>query len=402
MSKNQVNKNRKLGALVAYTTLACTVISVGIYVYRQQQQKRNRATGRSTRDRNNNINNTSSRHDGTGQDDSPRASLDSSARQDDGRSLEAQSSSLSRLGSKIARTVKRNRKVMTISLKNTIVWNPSPDPTAPNYGFVEGAIPLLFHLAENFNLHLILLCPPLPSTSSSSLQQDPQHQQASGNGNGKDRVLSIQEQDEIKRQRQMGQDRDREQILTMLRNAGLILPPGTRGPKLIDPRQLLVCETEEGVSHVVRHLESQVHVEAQQSVLEMVQGVIPKVVFVQKRPGHSRASSTAREQQHQYAGDEIMTRSHVRVRSTSRSSSASGSGNEDHVTVIGGPLGPQTMGDSFVEVVKASSSSSSLPLSSPTAHVPLVSGYVTQAGRKGYVEVTDQLMKSSLNPECSN
>ncbi len=31
---------------------------------------------------------------------------------------QAQSSSLSRLGSKIARTVKRNKKVLTISLKN--------------------------------------------------------------------------------------------------------------------------------------------------------------------------------------------------------------------------------------------------------------------------------------------
>ncbi len=46
------------------------------------------------------------------------------------------------------------------------------------------------------------------------------------------------------------------------------------------------------------------------------------------------------------------------------------------------------MGESFVEVIKTV----------PSAQ-PLVSGFVTQAGKKGYVEVTDQLMRSSLNPE---
>ncbi|KAF8962158.1 hypothetical protein BGZ46_001226 [Entomortierella lignicola] len=270
---------------------------------------------------------------------------------------------------------------MTISIKNTIVWNPSPDPTTPNYGFVEGVIPLLFHLAETYNLHLILLSPPL---------QGEQQRQRQPNGKGKE--PTIQEQDEIKQQQQLGQDRDREQILTMLKNAGLITPPGSKSSKLIDPRQLLVCETEEGVSHVVRHLESHVHVEAQQSVLEMVQGVVPRVVFVQKRPGHSRQSSMADS-----SLDDIMTKSHVRHRSLSSRSSSSGS--EDlsssgvRVNGASSPLSPSSshyMGDSFVEVLNAG------------GHAPLVSGYVTQAGKKGYVEVTDQLMHSSLNPEANN
>ncbi|KAF9899159.1 hypothetical protein BX616_003208 [Lobosporangium transversale] len=383
MSKNPVSRNRKLGALVAYTTLACTLVSAGVYLYCQQQK--NSASRRSSTD----SNNTSGARNGSSQDRNSRGSLDNGNRRnnsgqlDDERSSEAQSSSLSRLGSRIAKTVKRNRKVMTISLKNTIVWNPSPDPTTPNYGFVEGAVPLLFHLAENYNLHLILLCP--------SLTQ--QHQ------NGKDRVPTIQEQDEMKRQQQLVQDRDREQILTMLKNAGLITPPGSRGSKLIDPRQVLICETEEGVGHVVRHLESQVHVEALQSVLEMVQGVVPKVVFVQKRPGHSRASSIAKNGQegveagNGQVNDDIMTRSHVRVRSSSRGSN---SGSEDHRHKSESSVSPsssQIMGDSFVEVIKPSLSSSS-----PT----LVSRYVTQAGKKGYVEVTHQLTQSSLNPEYSS
>ncbi|KAG0304172.1 hypothetical protein BGZ98_005836 [Dissophora globulifera] len=374
MSQSKVSKNRKVGAIIAYTTLACSLVSLGVYVYRQQQKNSRHPGDRSVDTRND-----------AGQDRNSRASQDNSrsagnssnvAGQDDPRSSETQSSSLSRLGSKIARTVKRNRKVMTISLKNTIVWNPSPDPTTPNYGFVEGVIPLLFHLAESFNLHLILLCPPLQQQQQ-ALQKD-----------GKSRVPTIQEQDELRRQQQLGQEREREQILTMLRNAGLVTPPGSRGPKLIDPRQLLICETEEGVSHVVRHLESHVHVETHQQVVEMVQGVVPRVVFIQKHPGHSRASSNTSGQL-----DDVMTRSHVRVRSTSRSSSAgSGSGSEEQQqqsrlseSVATGSS--SVMGDSFVEVVKAA---------------PLVSGYVTQAGKKGYVEVTDQLMHSSLNPEFNN
>ncbi|KAG0240134.1 hypothetical protein B0O80DRAFT_462614 [Mortierella sp. GBAus27b] len=371
MSK-QVSRNRRVGALVAYTTLACSLVSLGVYVYRQQKGARragDRSPGNSTRN-------------GASQDRNPRAGLDyssinSSSGLEEGRTSEAQSSSLSRLGSKIARTVKRNKKVLTISLKNTIVWNPSPDPTAPNYGFVEGAIPLLFHLAENFNVHLILLCPPL--------------QQNQTQANGKDRVPTTQEQEELKQEQQQRQEHDREQILTMLKNAGLITSPGARGPKLIDPRQLLICETEEGVSHVVRHLESQVHVEALQGVLEMVQGVVPRVVFVQKRPGHSRASSNVSGQL-----DDVMTRSHVRVRSTSRSSSSgSGTGFGSEDPSFSGAMGDgygspssSMMGESFVEVIKAA----------PSAQ-PLVSGFVTQAGKKGYVEVTDQLMRSSLNPE---
>ncbi|KAG0002016.1 hypothetical protein BGZ80_011767 [Entomortierella chlamydospora] len=375
MSNKSVNKNRRFGAVVAYTTLACSLVSLGLYAYRRRPGARNNNT-----DSIGNQGNNRSRNSPTQAHD-PRTSLDNSRSdgQEDNRSSEAQSSSLSRLGSKIARTVKRNRKVMTISVKNTIVWNPSPDPTTPNYGFVEGVIPLLFHLAENYNLHLILLSP---------LIQEAQQRQP----NGKGREPTIQELDELKREQQLGQERDREQILTMLKNAGLIAPPGTRNSKLIDPRQLLVCETEEGVSHVVRHLESQVHVEALQSVLEMVQGVVPKVVFIQKRPGHSRQSSSARNQDASQFED-IMTRSHIRDRSSSRSSSSESEDlSASGVRVNGSGFSSsssQLMGDSFVEVVKSAS------------HTPLVSGYVTQAGRKGYVEVADQLMHSSLNPESN-
>lgn len=38
MSNSKVTKNRKIGALVAYTTLACSLVSLGVYVYRQQKK----------------------------------------------------------------------------------------------------------------------------------------------------------------------------------------------------------------------------------------------------------------------------------------------------------------------------------------------------------------------------
>ncbi|GJJ75327.1 hypothetical protein EMPS_07685 [Entomortierella parvispora] len=378
-NKKQINKSRKIGAWVAYATLACGIVSVGLYLYKQQQKSAH--TG----------NNGASRRRSSDQSRTEGQDQRSGAGQNDGFATEAQASSLSRLGSKIARTVKRNRRVMTISLKNTILWNPSPDPTAPNYGFVEGAIPLLFHLAENYNLHLILLCPPLQQLQQQHQQQE--HQ----NNNDRAKVLTVQEQDQLKQEQQLYQEREKEQILTMLRNAGLISSPGTKGPRLIDPRQFLICETEEGVGHVVRHLESYIHVEARPNVVDLVQGVVPRVVFVQKKAGHSRGLSSATE--------ELMTQSHVRVRSSSSSSSTAGSGpgsrrrseeEHEHATQDVGSSsstaapGSQWMGDSFVEVLPSSQ------------HEPLVSGYVTQAGKKGYLEVTDQLMHSSLNPEFNN
>ncbi|KAK3807223.1 MAG: hypothetical protein J3Q66DRAFT_406479 [Benniella sp.] len=361
---------------MAAATLAVSIATFGMYyVYRRRRERDGRRPGdRSPR--------TGGAQNDTSQENNARTSLETTTRSTTGvmetTEAQASSSSLSRIGSRIAQTVKRNRKVLTISVKNTIVWNPSPDPTAPNYGFVEGIVPLLTYLAQNFNLHLILLCPS-------------HQQQNQAYINGKDRVLSIREQDEQRRQQQLAQDSDKEQILTMLRNAGLVAPPGTRGPKLIDPRKLLVCETEEGVSHVVRHLESQIHVDAMQNVVEMVQGVIPRVVYVQKRAGHSRASSNASQV------EDVMTRSHFRVRSTSRSSSAgSGSFGEDHghghghggyggASFNGSPSSSHMMGESFVEVMKTGA--------------PLTSGFVIQAGKRGYLEVTDQMARSSVNPE---
>ncbi|KAF9977492.1 hypothetical protein BGZ73_005879 [Actinomortierella ambigua] len=374
--------NRRLGAVVAYTTLACSLVSIGVYMYRQQKKQRSTNGDQSS---------------APGQSGSTRRRSDGTV---DGPSTSTEStSSLSKLGSRIARTVKRNRKVMTISIKNTIVWNPSPDPTAPNYGFVEGVVPLLFHLAENYNLHLILLCP-------SSSQQD-QQSSSNDNTNGKTRQPTIQEEESLKADEQLGRERDREQILTMLANVGLMTAvpspsssaastdaSGSKNTKngegrrrisfnnnasLIDPRRLLICETEEGISHIVRHLESQVHIDASQEVVELVQGVVPRVIYVDRRPSPAALAAAAAAQQQASNGRRISSSS------TASSTSYSSKGDQD-------VMARSAMDSSFVEV--------SHRTNTPQKE-PLVSGYVTQAGKKGYVEVVDSLTKSSLQPDAA-
>ncbi|KAI7829420.1 hypothetical protein BC939DRAFT_25959 [Gamsiella multidivaricata] len=86
MSKSQPSRSRKIGAMFAYTTLAISLASIGVYVYRQHQKKPRRSGDRD---------NTSSN---TGQDRNPRASLDRGSGssnggsntnvQDEGRSTE--------------------------------------------------------------------------------------------------------------------------------------------------------------------------------------------------------------------------------------------------------------------------------------------------------------------------
>ncbi|KAG0245394.1 hypothetical protein BGW41_000021 [Actinomortierella wolfii] len=393
--------NRRLGAIVAYTTLACSLISVGVYVYRQQKKQRSANGGRD-------------QASAPGQPDSTRSN------DAVGGSAE---SSLSKLGSRIARTVKRNRKVMTISIKNTIVWNPSPDPTTPNYGFVEGVVPLLFHLAENYNLHLILLCPSTATTqqqqsSSSSLSSSSRSQST-----GKARRLTIDEEEALSNKEQLGRELEKEQILTMLANVGLVstnaaaatdaAAAAAAGPDssnkartkflnngLIDPRRFLICETEEGISHIVRHLESQIHIDASREVVELVQGVVPRVVYVDRRPSAAAlaAAAAAAAQQRQTANGR-------RVSSSTTSSSSSTSRVEEDI------MTRSNMEGSFVQVSHNSGpSTASTLLSSSIASTstaaasqkePLVSGYVTQAGKKGYVEVIDSLLKSTLNPDTT-
>ncbi|CAG8513118.1 4498_t:CDS:2 [Acaulospora colombiana] len=124
------------------------------------------------------------------------------------------------------------KKTMSISMKNVLLWNPSPDPEAPNHAFYENIIPFLNHLAQLYVIHLV--CP----------------------------VDSSQE---------------REQILCLLRNANLF------SSNVIDERRVLFCETQEGKIHIIRHLEANVHVEGGtngEETVEMVRGFVDKVIWL--------------------------------------------------------------------------------------------------------------------------
>ncbi|CAO3607947.1 unnamed protein product [Cunninghamella echinulata] len=48
------------------------------------------------------------------------------------------------------------KKRMTISLKNTILWNPSQDVNSPNHAFHENAIQLLYQLCQRYDIYLLI------------------------------------------------------------------------------------------------------------------------------------------------------------------------------------------------------------------------------------------------------
>ncbi|CAO3624714.1 unnamed protein product [Cunninghamella blakesleeana] len=50
----------------------------------------------------------------------------------------------------------KKKKRMTISLKNTILWNPSQDVNSPNHAFHENAIQLLTQLCQRYEVYLLV------------------------------------------------------------------------------------------------------------------------------------------------------------------------------------------------------------------------------------------------------
>ncbi|CAG8594883.1 15272_t:CDS:2 [Funneliformis caledonium] len=123
------------------------------------------------------------------------------------------------------------KKTISISMKNTLLWNPSTDPDSPNHAFYESIVPFLHQLSKIYVIHLV--CP----------------------------VSSTQE---------------KEQILGLLRSAKLF------SSKVIDERRVLFCESDEGKIHIIRHLEASVHVEGGvngEEAVEMVRGFVGSVLW---------------------------------------------------------------------------------------------------------------------------
>ncbi|KAI9360136.1 hypothetical protein BD770DRAFT_362208 [Pilaira anomala] len=107
----------------------------------------------------------------------------------------------------------KNKKKITVSLKNTVLWNPSPDVDTPMYGFQEKSIQTLTRLSYLYDLYIIV---------------------------------------------QVNSDEEKGNIQQLLENAssvdGLLFDS-------VDKRKILYCSEEEGKIHIVRHIEPFIHVE---------------------------------------------------------------------------------------------------------------------------------------------
>ncbi|KAJ3149545.1 hypothetical protein HDU89_003596 [Geranomyces variabilis] len=124
--------------------------------------------------------------------------------------------------------------VVTISMKNIIVWNPSPDPATPNHAFRESALPYLQSLVKSQNpriqIHLITV---------------------------------------------VSSDEEEAQIRELLKASGLYADG-------LDERRVLFCGTEEGKAHLVRHIEPAVHVDQDDEVIERLAPYVKRLVRVRR------------------------------------------------------------------------------------------------------------------------
>jgi hypothetical protein len=129
---------------------------------------------------------------------------------------------------------------MTISLRNVILWNPSPDPTAPTLGFLQNAVTLLRYFAEKYDLYL---------------------------------VMSVKTHEE------------RTEVMRLLRDAQLIrsvddTSEDAPGKARIDEHKVLFCETEAGTTHIIRHLSPNIHVESDFKTVQDVRTFVGQVIWI--------------------------------------------------------------------------------------------------------------------------
>ncbi|KAI9593402.1 hypothetical protein BDF19DRAFT_448650 [Syncephalis fuscata] len=162
-------------------------------------------------------------------------------------------------GSGSGKSANAVRRAMTISLRNVILWNPSPDPSTPTLGFLQHAVSLLRYYAANYDLYLIMP------------------------------VTTIEEKDEVMR---------------MLSDAGLLAPAKNTDTSAktnqqssgacLDEHKVVFCETSEGVAHIVRHLTPAIHIDADLETIRLVRTFVGRLVWV--RPRRQAAGSIDEEQ----------------------------------------------------------------------------------------------------------
>ncbi|KAI8089827.1 uncharacterized protein BX664DRAFT_261992 [Halteromyces radiatus] len=201
--------------LLGYSSLAAALVSVAIYLYR-------RSNGR------------------------PRQSL---PRPEDDTNTNNRSNS-------------KKRKRVTISLKNTILWNPSSDVAIPNYAFHEHGQTLLSQLIQHHEVYIII------------------------------HVTSEEEQEEMKK------------LLESLEG--------------LDLRKVLFCSTEEGKVHLIRHLEPQLHIEGGweyddgEDMIRKLRPFVSKLIWViTKRRRSSFNQSTLKEDDQGILGSNVELTDHI-------------------------------------------------------------------------------------------
>ncbi|CAO3650197.1 unnamed protein product [Cunninghamella blakesleeana] len=127
----------------------------------------------------------------------------------------------------------KKKKKVTISLKNTVLWNPSSDVSSPNHAFHEHGHELLLELMKQHDVYIII---------------------------------------------HVNDEEQKEQMENLLENAGL--------EPMMDPRKVLFCSTEEGKIHLVRHLEPHIHIEGGweyddgEDIIRKLRPFIPKLIWV--------------------------------------------------------------------------------------------------------------------------
>ncbi|KAJ1986401.1 hypothetical protein H4R33_003372 [Dimargaris cristalligena] len=146
------------------------------------------------------------------------------------------------------------RPKATLCLNHTLIWNPSKDPASPNLAFKPGALALLQALTTHFDLYLI------------ANVESPVHQA---------HLTDLL--------------RDREAI-----DFAVPIPTPTHisseaatsatDPRIpIDSRKLLFCQSSPGKSHIVRHIDPQIHIDADPDCLSALILFVPQLIWLRRR-----------------------------------------------------------------------------------------------------------------------
>ncbi|ORX90522.1 hypothetical protein K493DRAFT_287935 [Basidiobolus meristosporus CBS 931.73] len=126
---------------------------------------------------------------------------------------------------------------MTISLKNIVVWSPSPDPKSPNYAFLEGTVPMLRTLSRLYDLYLLM---------------------------------------------QMSSPEERQQIIHLFTSAGLFRASKPGREDWIDRSRLVFCQSPEGKEYIARNLCSFVHIDDDLTTIRNLTPFVKRFIWVRR------------------------------------------------------------------------------------------------------------------------